>query len=487
MGRALAPCVALYSAPRHPVGATMPRPRARRGAASLAAAVSLLVSPLAAFPFAAPADGGDATPPARPKPLAKDHPLQKALVTITVDDLKDDEAWLASDDRQGRCAGEASCDEAAEWIADQFEEDGLEPAGDDHTFFQRFEFPVRGAKGRATTRNVVAMLRGSDPALRDEWVLLGGHYDHVGTIKSADAGRIGGAVEGDTIWNGADDNASGTSSVLEIAQALALAGVPTKRSILFLAFSAEEQGLFGSIAWCEHPLVPLEKTAAMVNLDMVGRSTRSGIELGAMGSLQEGLWGRLCDVAWAAAPELDLASHRTIHSDPGSDHQTFLNHSVPALYVFTGYHEDYHRCSDSADKIDYEQMASICRFVTALVVGVADCTEPFRFEMPRNEVKPRKSLGVGVDGALDSARMKELGLASDQGGYEVKSVTAGSAAEKAGLAIGDVILSLNGKPISPDDPLRSLTRLVAAAPSKQDVPLVVLRNGKSVPLTARWE
>src|SRR5690242_3903312 len=107
----------------------MHRPRAWRGAASLPAAAlfasvlaaaSLLASPLAALP-----DGDDAAPPARPKPLAKDHPLQKALVTITVDDLKDDEAWLASDDRKGRCAGEASCDEAAEWIADRFEEDGL--------------------------------------------------------------------------------------------------------------------------------------------------------------------------------------------------------------------------------------------------------------------------------------------------------------------------------------------------------------------------
>jgi hypothetical protein len=465
----------------------MQRLRARRGAATFAAAALLFGVLSPAFLSAASPDGGDVTPPARPKPLAKDHPLQKALVTITVDDLKDDEAYLASDDRQGRCAGEASCDEAADWIADRFEEDGLEPAGDDHTFFQHFEFPVRGGKNtRAKTQNVVAILRGSDPVLRDEFVIVGGHYDHVGTLKSADAGRIGGAVNGDTIWNGADDNASGTSAVLEIAQALALGGVPAKRSFLFIAFSAEEQGLLGSIAWCDHPLVPLEKTVAMVNLDMVGRSTKSGIEIGAMGSLQERLWHRLCDNAWAAAPELDLASHRTLYSEPGSDHQTFLSHSVPAVYLFTGYHEDYHRCTDSADKIDYEQMASICRFVTALAVEVANCSEPFRFEMPRFETKPRKSLGVGVDGALDAAQTRALGLASDQGGYEVKSLTAGSAGEKAGLAVGDVILSLNGKPISPDDPLRSLMRLVTAAPSMQDVPLVVLRKGKTVELTVRW-
>jgi hypothetical protein len=225
----------------------------------------------------------------------------------------------------------------------------------------------------------------------------------------------------------------------------------------------------------------------MINLDMVGRATKSGIELGAMGSLQEGLWNKLCDAAWAAAPELELGAHRVTYSEPGSDHQTFLTHQVPAIYVFTGYHEDYHHCTDSADKLDYEQMASICHFVCALAVAVADCTEPMRFEMPRFETKPRKSLGVGVDGALDSAQMKALGLASDQGGYEVKSLTAGSAGEKGGLLVGDVIVSLNGKPISPDDPLRSLMRLVTASPTKQDVPLVVLRAGKSVNLTVHWE
>src|SRR5262245_46155191 len=197
-----------------------------------------------AAPATSASPGSDAAPVARPTPLAKDHPLQKALVTITVDDLKDDESWLASDERQGRCAGEAGCDASAEWIADRFEEDGLEPAGDEHTFFQHFDFPVRGGKGKATTQNVVGILRGSDPVLRDEYVIVGGHYDHVGTSASADAGRIGGPVDGDTIWNGADDNASGTSAVLEIAQALALSGIPTKRSFLFIAFSAEEQGLF---------------------------------------------------------------------------------------------------------------------------------------------------------------------------------------------------------------------------------------------------
>jgi hypothetical protein len=462
------------------------------GAAMQRLFVSFVVLASSAAAQETPETKGPSGPPgppprARPEPLAKDHPLQKALVTITVDDLKDDEAFLAADERQGRCAGEPGCDASADWIADQFEADGLEPAGDDHTFFQHFEFPVRGGKGKAKTQNVVAILRGSDPKLRDEFVVLGGHYDHVGTIDSADAGRIGGVVNGDTIWNGADDNASGTSAVLEIAQALALAGVPTRRSFLFIAFSAEEQGLLGSISYCDHPIVPLEKTVAMVNLDMVGRATKSGIELGAMGSLQEGLWNRLCDAAWPAAPELELGAHRVTYSEPGSDHQTFLTHQVPAIYLFTGYHEDYHHCTDSADKLDYEQMAAICRFVTALVVEVADCTEPMRFEMPRFETKPRKSLGVGVDGALDSARMKELGLATDQGGYEVKSLVAGSVGEKSGLAVGDVILALNGKPISPDDPLRSLMRLVTASPARQDVPLILLRGGKSVTINVRWE
>ncbi len=441
----------------------------------------------AAVPAAVPGAGETAAAPPRPEPLPKDHPLQRALVTITVDDLKDDEGYLAADERQGRCAGEPSCDECAEWIADRFEEDGLVPCGDDGGWFQAFEFPVRGAKRQAKTRNVVALLRGSDPVLKDEYVVLGGHYDHVGTSASADAGRIGGPVGDDHIWNGADDNASGTSSVLEIAQALALGAVPTKRSILFIAFSAEEQGLLGSLHYCENPLFPLEKTVAMVNLDMVGRATKTGIEIGALGSLQGGLWNRLCDAAWRAAPELDLGSHRVAYSEPGSDHHTFIQHAVPALYVFTGYHDDYHRVGDSIDKLDFEQMARICRFVTALTVEVADCAEPMRFEQPRFEGRQRKTLGIGVDGALDTAKTKALGLPDDQGGYAVTSITAGSVAEKAGLAVGDVIVSVHGKPISSDDPLRSLQRLVGGAPSKQDVEIGVLRAGKPVTLIARWE
>jgi len=458
-------------------------------------ALALLAAVAAAQQSATPASGPSAAsgpseaaapPLARPDPLPKEHPLQRALVTITSDDLHDSEVWLADDARQGRCAGESACDEAAVWIADRFEENGLEPCGVDGSWFQPFEFPVRGGKKLATTRNVVALLRGSDPVLKDEYVVLGGHYDHVGTTASADAGRIGGAIGDDKIWNGADDNASGTSSVLEIAQALALGGVPTKRSIVFIAFSAEEQGLLGSLHYCQNPPFPLEKTVAMVNLDMVGRATKTGIELGALGSLQGGLWNRLCDSAWRAAPELDLASHRLAYSEPGSDHHSFLQHSVPALFVFTGYHDDYHRVGDSVEKLDLEQMAKICRFVTALTVELADCTEPMKFEMPRFEGRQRKTLGVGVDGALDAAKAKALGLPDDQGGYEVTSITAGSVAEKSGLSVGDVIVSVHGKPLSSDDPLRSLQRLIGGAPSKKDVEIGVLRGGKPVKLIARW-
>jgi serine protease Do len=110
-----------------------------------------------------------------------------------------------------------------------------------------------------------------------------------------------------------------------------------------------------------------------------------------------------------------------------------------------------------------------------------------KFEQPRFEGRQRKTLGIGVDGALDAAKTKALGLPADQGGYEVTSVTAGSVAEKAGLAIGDVIVSVRGQPLSSDDPLRSLQRLVGGAPSKQDVEIGVRRGGKAVTLIARWE
>lgn len=427
--------------------------------------------------------------PAPIVPLAADHPLQPALATIRADDLRDYEAWLASDDRKGRCAGEPGNDEAADWIAAKFEEFGLLPLGDDGTYLQHFDFRVRGGEGgkMARTQNVVGLWEGSDPLRKDQVVVVGAHFDHVGTLESLDAGRIGGAVDGDTIWNGADDNGSGTCTLIEVAQAFAEGVVQPKRSILFIAFSAEEQGLFGSAHFCRNPTIPQERIVAMLNMDMVGRIPKSGkIEMAATGSLENELWPKLIEASRPAAPSLvfELQSQ----SRPDSDHASFIDASIPATFIFTGMHPDYHRATDSPDKIAYDQMTEIGRFATALLWNTANCEEKLVFAKPKFEPRGRpRRLGVGTDGEVSAARMAELGFPKEQGGFEVKEIDPEGVGYKAGLRPGDILLSIDGKAISSDDVLVSLRRLVAGAPKSKDVPLLVLRGQEQLTLQARWD
>ncbi len=437
---------------------------------------------------AANATSGAAPVMASVEPWPVDHPLQPALATIRVDDLRDYERWLASDDRQGRCAGEAGNDEAGDWIARQFDEMGLAPLGADGSFFQPFEFAVRGGERgqKAATRNVVGFWEGSDPELKAQVVVLGAHYDHVGTTKSFDAGRAGRPTPQDQIWNGADDNGSGTSTLLEVAEAFAMGDVRPKRSLVFIAFSAEEQGLYGSAWWCANPTVPRENVVAMVNLDMVGRNADRPVEMAAIGSLQEELWRRLVEASRPAAP--DLALDLKDHYLPDSDHASFIDAGIPATFFYTGEHGDYHKVSDSWDKIEYERMAQIGRMATALLWNTANSSERFRFEKPRFQPRGRgKRLGVQGDALPDAPRLAALGLPKEQGGYLIETVLPDGVGAKAGLAAGDVILSIGGKPISSDDPGTSLRRLISGSPAKEDVAIVVLRGEQQLTLTARWE
>ncbi len=458
--------------------------QAIRSTLLVAALASALASALPALQEAVPAT---AEKP-RPVPLASDHPLQPALATISADDLRDYEKWLASDERLGRCAGEPSNDEAADWIAERFEEFGLTPLGDDGTFLQHFEFQVRGgARGQqARTQNVVGMWEGSDPKLKEQVVVVGAHFDHVGTAQSLDAGRIGGPAGGDTIWNGADDNGSGTCTLLEVAQAFAAGNVKPRRSIVFIAFSAEEQGLFGSAHYCRAPAIPIERTVAMLNMDMVGRNSGKPIEMAATGSFENDLWPRLIEASRAAAPDLDFKLQSGYQ--PDSDHASFLDVNVPTTFIFTGMHSDYHRISDSPDKLEYDQMAAIGRFATLLLWNTANCEEKLAYAKPRTEARGRaKRLGVSGDGAVSIERMVELGFAREQGGYEVKQLEPDSVGAKAGLQVGDILLTIDGKELSSDDVQVSLRRLIGGAPSKKDVPLLVLRGKDKVTLQARWE
>jgi Zn-dependent M28 family amino/carboxypeptidase len=216
--------------------------------------------------------------------------------------------------------------------------------------------------------NVVGLLEGSDPDLRDEYVIFSGHMDHVG-IGAPDA-------NGDSIFNGADDDASGTVAVIEIAEAVASLSTPPRRSMLFLLVSGEEKGLWGSEYYSDNPSVPVESIVANFNTDMVGRNWPDTIV--AIGKEHSDL-GQTLERVNAAHPELGMTAIDDLWPEESfytrSDHFNFARKGVPILFFFNGTHDDYHGRDDELDRIDGEKAARIARLVFYLGVEVANAEE----------------------------------------------------------------------------------------------------------------
>jgi hypothetical protein len=213
--------------------------------------------------------------------------------------------------------------------------------------------------------NVVGKIEGTD--LRDEIVVLGAHYDHLGTAEEGhDCTTIERKKNKDSICNGADDNASGSAMVLEIARAFHTAGIQPRRTLIFTHFAGEELGLFGSKALAQDPPWDKSKVVAMVNLDMVGRLGRRGLAVGGIGSSED--WMPLLDRIGANG--MSVLYERAVATR--SDHANFYREKIPVLFFFTGIHADYHRAGDHADKINVEGLRSIGEVVAQVMLALAD-------------------------------------------------------------------------------------------------------------------
>jgi len=306
---------------------------------------------------------------------------------------------------------------------------------------------VTGAVGR----NAVFVMRGSDEKLRDEAVLVCAHMDHVG---KGFFGSVSNSVG--QIPNGADDNASGTAALLELAEAMS-AGAPCKRTVIFAAWCGEEKGLIGSEYFCEHPLWDLTKIACSINMDMLGRYRDAAA--GDAGLFAEGMPTAVgTDEPVARLAEAyKLKMTRSWEAWEQSDHFSFYRKGVPSLFLHTGIHADYHRPSDKWWKIVAEPEARIARMFVDLTREIADApTRPTFAKKP-----PRPVLGVRmVDG--------ESGV-----GAKLAEIVPGLAANVAGLQIGDVITSFDGKKVANAGDLGTLIQ----ATKEGDVIDVVYRRG----------
>jgi hypothetical protein len=309
----------------------------------------------------------------------------------------------------------------------------------------------------AESRNVLAILPGTGG---QETVVLGAHYDHLGF------GGPNSAAPGETaVHHGADDNASGTAMLVEVARILAAEG-PFPRTILFAAFSGEERGLLGSAHYTANAAVPLPDTAAMVNLDMVGRLEGDKVIVHGTGTGTglDALVDRL-----VAAHEFEVAK------EPGgfgpSDHSSFYARKIPVLHLFTGSHSDYHRPTDTADKINYAGMVRLTRLVADLVKELA--TAP---ERPAYIEVASKMFARGGDRPYFGS-IPDFGKPGK--GYAITGVTKDSPAARGGLQGGDVIVRLGDSAVTGLEDFDSALRKHKGGDT---IPVVVLRAGAEVTL-----
>jgi hypothetical protein len=336
------------------------------------------------------------------------------------------------------------------------------------------------------TKNVVGVLEGVGPHA-NETVVIGGHYDHLGR-GGFTSGSL--AIFSKDIHNGADDNASGTSMVMEMARRLGARRDPLPRRVVFIAFSGEERGLLGSQYYVEHPLFPLKSTVMMVNCDMVGRlNTDNELTMIGTGTTQ-GI-DTLVDVLGKSAGLKIKHVAGMTDGFGGSDHQSFYIKDVPVLFAFTGVHSDYHRPTDDSDRINYGGMARIADYLELILLDLI--RRPERPALIKMVQQPRR-LRIGgpttkanVDPARTGASVT-MGTMPDYeykaGGMKLTGVRDDGPAQKAGLKGGDIIVRFGGKPIGT---LQDYMESTHGYKPGDQVEVVVKRADKEMKLTVTLE
>lgn len=350
------------------------------------------------------------------------------------------------------------------------------------------------ARHEIAAANVIGILEGSDPKWKDEAIVIGAHYDHLGHGGEG-SGSL--APRSGEIHHGADDNASGVAGMLELARIFAAQQPRPKRTLVFMAFSGEEEGLLGSDYYVKHPLIPLANTVAMVNMDMIGRLKDNKLTVGGVGTAPE--WR-----AWLDHANLPVAMTASMtrpgtpttvgdRSAPGepaanlikdliltlnedgygpSDHQSFYIKKIPVLFFFTGSHEDYHKPSDTADKINYEGQARIVALVARTVQ-----------EIDRSDKRPTYAVAKSDSTGRASGFRVYLGTIPNYGetneGLLLDGIRDDSPAAKAGLKAGDRIVKLAGRDVHN---VYDYTYALGEMKAGQEYEVEVIRGGERMKL-----
>ncbi len=419
--------------------------------------------------------------------------------------LRRDINYLASDALEGRLTGTPGNDSAAAYIARRYKLLGLadmaDTVGHDCIPVGTIESSLEEKTGRQValkarngaacpppyfqpftarsvaamhagldtalaTQNVAALVPGTDPVLKNQYVVIGAHFDHLGrsTFGSMDPGA------GNAIRHGADDNASGTAAVMELARLFARN--PARRSVIFANFSGEELGLLGSQYFVENSPVPLDSIDAMLNFDMVGRMRDNKLIVYGVATATE-----LSDIIDSAnvAPRLSVSAVGDGYGP--SDQSSFYAEGIPVLHFFTDLHEDYHRATDVASKIDVADEARVVDFAERIARAIAD--RPDRLTYVRSAPPRQMAQGEGQGAYFGSIPDMSAG---DVVGVRLMGVSPGSPADKAGVRKGDVVVEFGGMEVKD---LYQYTDALRAHKPGDEVNVVVERDGKRLTLAAR--
>jgi hypothetical protein len=402
---------------------------------------------------------------------------------ISEKNLRTHVGTLSSDQLAGRRTGEKGAELAAQYIENQFKQSGLGPGAGNDGYRQNFTFTPAVGPGKEKKTfsgiNVIGVLPGRDPILSSEVMVFGAHYDHLGL-----GGQGSLSPDSTAVHHGADDNASGTSALIELARILS-ALKTNRRTVVFIAFSGEEEGLFGSKHYVENPLFPIEKTIAMLNMDMIGRLKDGKLTVGGIGTAKE--WKSIIEeinvTRSISVPDgnkpTGLPRFNLQLSEDGfgpSDHASFYGKQIPVLFFFTGTHADYHKPSDTAEKINYTGLGDVTQYVLEIFRKVDSNTARPAYQTAKSSDQSTGRRGFSVTiGVIP-------GYGDDGTGMMLDGVRENSPASAAGMKEGDKVVSFAGKEIKN---VQDYTAILGTLQADTEYEIVVIRKGERLSLKVK--
>ncbi len=395
--------------------------------------------------------------------LKKRPALAKLAPVFSAERMQKSVEYLASDELKGRGLGTAELEMAADYIADQFKQAGLLPAGDNETYFQDFVATAGKKKKKVFAKNVIGVIPGSNQEWAEESVIISAHYDHLGLGWP-------GALKGNEgkIHHGADDNASGVAVLLELAHTLK--SMKPKRNVIFVAFTGEEVGLLGAKYYVKNmQQYPVSKAMGIINMDTVGSLGDKKLLVLSGSSARE--WKFiLMGTSFVTGVKTEMVTQDL----DASDQVAFIKAGVPGIHLFAGSSNNYHRPSDTADTIDISGLVKVATVAREVVNYLAERPEPMSFTGKTSTPKGKRQQPKGEGRKVSTGVMPDFAFGGK--GVKVASVSKDSPAAKAGIKKGDVIVSLAGVEVTD---LRGYSNELKKHGVDETIEIKYLRNDKS--------